>query len=781
MTKKIVLLLMMLFFSANFFVFGEGRAEELPLPIWHIGDSWNYTFEGHEENSDISGNGTQVIIGISDILIEGLSYDVYIANFTGRFFMESQQYFGYPPTLVNMTLNATMNGTSYALRKNLNTIKSIDEFNGIMTVKETGANYSIYRYEEKTYYSISSDFSFPIFVGKNWKLELEVHEIIKTYVEGNIVESKDEKYTDYRNGTCEKTMMIDSYYTFLVNESSSAKKGYSLSYISQTVKNVVLVEKYSNGNTFKMRLTSYQLNLTANSPPIATITKPTTYSFYNDTDILFDCEGIDENVGALRYEWDFGDGSSSNEKETKHSYKKAGKYKVTLTLTDDFLLKDSDSIELDILLIPTPNIYIFSFEAIPDNATIGDNIELKVGIGNNGTENASNVSVEFWHTPLFYKKLTLLYSTKVSVDVNTQIDVSYIWNTTNAIEGKHLLKVWVGMLEASKELTLNPKPKPNLYIDNIGVEPEKVLPCENITVFAVIKNNGTADGFDEIKFYLDNETTYFAKKTIFVGIGKENKTTFIYTLPRSISLGEHIIKVNISNEEKFARFIVVKPNVYIDSIKVEPNITFLGSKVKITATLKNNGTANARNVSVIVYANDNELRKELVNFSDSINITVEFEPKEVGKYMIKVKCEGYEKETTLIVNKKLEPYISSINITFDKKEVEEGKTVKITVTIMNTGDAQANINVSIKDSVTGWTENTTIKIEPGKDASIIFSWKAKSPRKHTFTVTISGSEGKKSASAEFNVKPKKTTVSGFEFLAFFLAIIIVIIVLFKYK
>lgn len=52
-------------------------------------------------------------------------------------------------------------------------------------------------------------------------------------------------------------------------------------------------------------------------------------------EIVFDAsESSDADNDKLQYFWDFGDGKLSQEKETKHSYQKAGNYSVSLKVTD---------------------------------------------------------------------------------------------------------------------------------------------------------------------------------------------------------------------------------------------------------------------------------------------------------------------------------------------------------------------------------------------------------------------------------------------------------------
>lgn len=60
----------------------------------------------------------------------------------------------------------------------------------------------------------------------------------------------------------------------------------------------------------------------------------------------------DESLNAQRYHWDFGDGSTSSEKDPHKTYAKGGTYKVTLNVTNVTL---SDSVSKNITIsVPAP-------------------------------------------------------------------------------------------------------------------------------------------------------------------------------------------------------------------------------------------------------------------------------------------------------------------------------------------------------------------------------------------------------------------------------------------
>ncbi len=68
----------------------------------------------------------------------------------------------------------------------------------------------------------------------------------------------------------------------------------------------------------------------------------------NGLAVIFEDKSSDENGSITNWEWDFGDGNTSNEQNPNHGYLAEGKYTVTLTVTDDLTTKTTTTKELDI-------------------------------------------------------------------------------------------------------------------------------------------------------------------------------------------------------------------------------------------------------------------------------------------------------------------------------------------------------------------------------------------------------------------------------------------------
>ncbi|MFZ5979985.1 MAG: PKD domain-containing protein, partial [Candidatus Zixiibacteriota bacterium] len=90
---------------------------------------------------------------------------------------------------------------------------------------------------------------------------------------------------------------------------------------------------------------TYNVTLTATNPCGTDDTTVTIYTYLPTADFVMsdDTVGVevsvvftDQSIGALTWEWDFGDSETSNEQNPTHSYSETGSYPVNLTVTNTF-------------------------------------------------------------------------------------------------------------------------------------------------------------------------------------------------------------------------------------------------------------------------------------------------------------------------------------------------------------------------------------------------------------------------------------------------------------
>jgi CubicO group peptidase (beta-lactamase class C family) len=83
-------------------------------------------------------------------------------------------------------------------------------------------------------------------------------------------------------------------------------------------------------------------------PPVAVLRSSTSRAGL-DTPIRFSASGCTDNIGFLRYQWDFGDGTTGTGREISHSFRRTGDYTVTLTAVDRGGNSDSDTRRVQVL------------------------------------------------------------------------------------------------------------------------------------------------------------------------------------------------------------------------------------------------------------------------------------------------------------------------------------------------------------------------------------------------------------------------------------------------
>ncbi|MFA5772563.1 MAG: PKD domain-containing protein [Thermoplasmata archaeon] len=93
---------------------------------------------------------------------------------------------------------------------------------------------------------------------------------------------------------------------------------------------------------------AYDTVTVVNIPPVAVIVRPK--YVYIDEETQFLGNGSKDTYGSIiSYRWDFDDGTTSTEINPKHTYKKVGTYKISLTVTDDSGDTDKENETIEII------------------------------------------------------------------------------------------------------------------------------------------------------------------------------------------------------------------------------------------------------------------------------------------------------------------------------------------------------------------------------------------------------------------------------------------------
>ncbi len=115
------------------------------------------------------------------------------------------------------------------------------------------------------------------------------------------------------------------------------------------------------------------------SKPKIKIQKPK--NVFKDIAVEFSANAKDKETKKLKYVWDFGDGKKSYLKKTKHKYPETGKYKVTLSVSDESQTIEK-SFGINVKKAPRPDLEITKIVPNPAGAdTDGEIIDIKNNSG----------------------------------------------------------------------------------------------------------------------------------------------------------------------------------------------------------------------------------------------------------------------------------------------------------------------------------------------------------------------------------------------------------------
>ncbi len=244
-------------------------------------------------------------------------------------------------------------------------------------------------------------------------------------------------------------------------------------------------------------------------------------------------------------------------------------------------------------------------------AIAGTPVTINVTVHNNDTSDESTMNV---NVSLFYDSV-VIQSTYITDPIapGEMASCEVSWDTTGVAPGDYQIRASVNDEEivdedlsnndAYKGFTILPVPKPHVFVDRIEL-PAAALVGDQVVITAYLKNDGTKDiteqDEDTVKFFVGTSPLVNGLLPYPKPLPADNSTevSVSYTWDTSqMSEGKYIIVVEVASSKlKFESDIIEltlpTPNVYIHSIQLDKSSILEGETVTITATLKNNGTAN---------------------------------------------------------------------------------------------------------------------------------------------------------------------------------------------
>ena len=328
--------------------------------------------------------------------------------------------------------------------------------------------------------------------------------------------------------------------------------------------------------------------------------------------------------------------------------------------------------------------------------------------------------------------------------------------------------------EAIRLLTVADAPAPNLFIDadNVGFDPASPQPGAQVTIFATVVNNGTADAADVVVRFLDGMGRPIALNQVIDSITAGSSAVARVTYDSGSSTGDPSINVEVdpdnyitelseadnSASKTLALRTDAEPNLELTSsnIGVAPANPIDGEVVTIYATVLNAGDTEVQDVQVqFLDANQKpaapiakqQIIPSIAPGSSGVAF-IRFDTSgRTGDQKIQVQVDPHNlivesKETdnsataTLSVAHGPAPNLMVVadNIGFSVSEPDAGADVTVYATILNTGsDIAENVTVQFVDVTGGRVrpigeQQVVASIEPGSSAVARAQYKAPGAR-----------------------------------------------------
>ena len=327
---------------------------------------------------------------------------------------------------------------------------------------------------------------------------------------------------------------------------------------------------------------------------------------------------------------------------------------------------------------------------------------------------------------------------------------------------------------ASRLLTVAEAPAPNLFIDsnNVGFDPASPQPGAQVTIFATVVNNGSADATDVVVRFLEGRSRPIALNQVIDSIAAGSSAVARVTFDSGSSAGDPSINVEVDPDNFIAELDETdnsasktlglvsdaEPNLELSSsnIGVAPANPVEGDVVTIYATILNAGDTAVQDVQVqFLDANRRpaapiaalqiipsiapgssgvaSIRFDTSNRTGDQKIQVQVDPHNLIAESSETDNSG---TAALSVAHGPTPNLVVVddNIGFSNTSPDAGAEVTVYATILNTGSAPAqNVGIQFIDNTGGSVRpvgelQVIANIEPGTSAIALAQYKAPGAR-----------------------------------------------------
>jgi len=408
-----------------------------------------------------------------------------------------------------------------------------------------------------------------------------------------------------------------------------------------------------------------------------------------------------------------------------------GTLEITATLGDS-----TKTIEVAVAKEKSADLVIESLTAIPENPEPDSEVTVNALVKNTGTESSEETKLTYKIGDADSKTVKI-----PEIDPGDSSLVSFTW--TPEEEGTVTVKAAVEDSEKTIKVVVAKETSSDLKIESLSIDPENPGTNSEVTIKALVKNDGTKTS-EPTNIIYTIDGTEIKEEVPAIGAGLDKPISHTWTTPDNE--GTVTIKAALEDIENSEKEISVKieggslPDLVIESLDTESSTQpEAGKTLNFTLKIKNEGEATA-NSSTAKYSFNGASEGEtsipelsagestITGFSvtpgneENLSVTVIADSENI---ISESNEDNNEMSKTINVKREL-PDLKIESISLSPEEPHPGENITFTVTVKNNGSAAAEsseIKYDIKGNNESYTGVTTIlALAAGEAGTGTFFW-----------------------------------------------------------
>ena len=316
---------------------------------------------------------------------------------------------------------------------------------------------------------------------------------------------------------------------------------------------------------------------------------------------------IDETYQASGYVGSISANTSDNNTFTWTA--EVGSHHIKAVADSNTRIEESDETNNEkTVVFPTfaPDLIIETITGLPASPSIGDKITFTVTVKNQGTERAGYSRVYF-----YIDGSSRGYQEIAEIDAGATTTKTFTWiaqaglHTIKAIADKDYQILESDEANNEKETTF---PIPDLIIETITWSPQNPLTGDEVTFTVTVKNQGSdRSGSSRIDLYVDDsaigyqEVEELAASTTTTKIFAWTAQADLHDIKAVVDANNEVDEGDETNNEKYAAFSIIAPDLIIESITWTPESPSTGDNITLTVTISNQGNEKAGSSRIACY------------------------------------------------------------------------------------------------------------------------------------------------------------------------------------